>query len=633
MVASARRYKSLLDNAGEAIFIIDTATGTLQEVNRKALSLLGYDREELKQLTGRELVAEGEARRFTSFFRRAVHRREADAEGITFRRKNGSTFIGEINAILLDLGDDKVIQVMVRDITFRHRAEREIRQRNRELSILNNIVVRAANQNLQLQKVLDISLLDLLALFEAQAGAIHLLAATGAHFTLAAQNGLGDDVLVHLGKVDAVTPILGKVVETRRHFSVAELQGKRNALATALVDAGFTSFAAIPLITRGEMIGLLHLLTTAPHPFTYENMKLFNTIGNQMAIIIEQARLYQELQSRTEELTRSHTLLEDNSRQLAISQKKLRSNLALVEQANTELERLNRMKSHFLGMVSHEFRTPLTGILSGSDFLLTAMPEEGMEEWRKVVGLIHQGGTRLNEIVSDLLKLAQLEARESPLTAMPLSLGDLLLSARHNLEQILAKRQQQLHITPVDHLPRFLGDRTYLEDVFSELLANASKFTPDRGVITVSARLADQATLSRKQVILEPFNPAFPAGMGRRCYLEVEVRDTGVGVSRNDQLHIFDTFHELGDLRHHSTGKDKFLGKGAGLGLAVVKGVVEAHGGMVWVETPPPDDEHSLPGCSVFVLLPLENEGVQHHLPFMGDGLVHQPLRQPENDA
>jgi PAS domain S-box-containing protein len=631
-VTSARRYKSLLDNAGEAIFIIDAASGALQEVNQKALALLGYDQEELALLKARELVADVDARRFTSFFRRAVHRREAVAEGITFRRKNGSTFIGEVNAILLDLGEDKVLQVMARDITFRHRAEREIRQRNRELSILNNIVVRAANQNLQLQKVLDISLLDLLALFEAQAGAIHLLEASDSHFTLAAQSGMGEDILKALRTVDAATPLLGKVVATRRHFSVVDIQ-KRNALATALAEGGFASIAAIPLITRGEMIGILHLLTTSPRSFTYENMKLLNTIGNQMAIIIEQARLYEELQTRTEELLSANALLERNSHQLALSQKQLRSNLTVVEQANTEMERLNRMKSHFLGMISHEFRTPLTSIVGGSDFLLTVMPEEGVEEWRKVASLIHQGGGRLNEIVSDLLKLARLEARESNLATTLLSLEDLLNSGRQNLEAVFSKRQQRVTFTPLSHLPRFLGERSYLEDVFSELLANASKFTPDQGIITVAARVVNGAALRAKQSILQPFNSAFPAGMEGQCYLEVEVRDTGVGVSRDDQLHIFETFHELGDLRHHSTGKDKFQGKGAGLGLAVVKGVVEAHGGMVWVETPPPGDEGSLPGCSVFVLLPLAKDESQHPLPFRENENRHQPpLNQEVGD-
>jgi hypothetical protein len=519
---------------------------------------------------------------------------------------------------------------MVRDITFRHRAEREIRQRNRELSILNNIVVRAANQNLQLQKVLDISLLDLLALFEAQAGAIHLLTAAGQQFTLATHSGLGDDILQHLGTVTAATPLLGKLSTTRRHLSVAKLKRRRSPLDAALMDGGFASFAAIPLIARGEMIGLLHLLTTSPRTFSYEEMKLFSTIGNQMAIIIEQARLYQELQHRTEELVGSHALLEENSRQLALSQKQLRSNLALVEQANTELERLNRMKGHFLGMISHEFRTPLTSILSGSDFLLDAMPEEGTGEWRRVAALIHQGGTRLNEIVSALLKLARLEARQTPLAAASLSLPELLASVREGMVPILAKRQQQLHLAPTDHLPAFPGNRSYMEDVFSELLANASKFTPDHGVITVSARLTTPAELLPKQATIQPFNPAFPAGLGQQCYLEVEVRDTGVGVNRGEQPYIFDAFHELGDIRHHSTGRDKFQGKGIGLGLAVVKGVVEAHGGMVWVETPPSEHADALPGCSVFVLLPLEEGGVHQLLPGEGGSLHRQGTEPPE---
>jgi signal transduction histidine kinase len=97
----------------------------------------------------------------------------------------------------------------------------------------------------------------------------------------------------------------------------------------------------------------------------------------------------------------------------------------------------------------------------------------------------------------------------------------------------------------------------------------------------------------------------------------VEVRDNGVGIAHEERLKIFETFYEIGDIRHHSSGKGKFQGKGAGLGLAIVKGMIEAHGGMVWVESP------SDCGSSFFLLIPLEEGSCQPSFPFMQQELAH----------
>jgi hypothetical protein len=117
--------------------------------------------------------------------------------------------------------------------------------------------------------------------------------------------------------------------------------------------------------------------------------------------------------------------------------------------------------------------------------------------------------------------------------------------------------------------------------------------------------VVDRRTLAPKREILARFNADFPAQIGDRCYLEVAVRDNGIGVSHDEQVKIFDKFYEIGDIRHHSSGKFKFQGKGTGLGLAIVKGMVEAHGGMVWVESPGVDPEARF-GSAFLVLLPLE---------------------------
>jgi signal transduction histidine kinase len=258
------------------------------------------------------------------------------------------------------------------------------------------------------------------------------------------------------------------------------------------------------------------------------------------------------------------------------------------------------MKNQFLGMVSHEVNTPLTSIISGAEHLLL----EGCgEESEQVLEMVRDGGLRLKELVADLLKLIRLEARGGQLATSPLHLELSLENLKDQLQPQLSERLQTLKLTDLDALPYFDGDWKYLERVFSELLLNAMRFSPVGGEIEVTGRVVDCAALQARRETLERFNTGFLGRCGERCYLEVEVRDNGIGIPAEEQQGIFEIFYEVGEIRHHSSGRSRNQGKGAGLGLAIVKGMVEAHGGMVWVE--------SAQGSSFFMVLPLEQELIQ----------------------
>ena len=114
------------------------------------------------------------------------------------------------------------------------------------------------------------------------------------------------------------------------------------------------------------------------------------------------------------------------------------------------------------------------------------------------------------------------------------------------------------------------------------MLTNAIKYTPDGGKITVDGRIL----------------PGF---------IEVIVEDTGIGISLADQLTIFEKFNQLGDVALHSSGKTKFMGGGPGLGLPIARGIIEAHDGTIWVDSPGCDEE-SCPGTAFHILLPDRNE-------------------------
>ena len=611
MDKSAWRYKCLLEGAGNAIFVFNVENGVLEEVNRKATELLGYTREEMMAMNGKDIIAEEEHDNFSSLVMRLLRRGRVRSDGLKFKRKNGGHFFGEIDARLIDLGDTRVVHVIVRDITFKRRAEREIRQRNQELSILMNFMARV-NQSLELHTVLDVTLRETIEVLGADGGLIHLMGEGGEHLTLAATHQISGSLKTGMQKCSfsAGTPCF--IVETSHSHSIDKLDESPCSIGTLAAAEGWLSSAAAPLLAQNRLIGIMHILSRTKRRFSDEEMTLFSTIGSQIGIVIEHARLFEELNLKTEELLRSYRLLEKSSHQLAISQRKLNKNLVLFEHANHELGRLDTMKNHFLGMISHEFRTPLTGIMSGTEFLLHSL--EGIsEDERQILHMIYNGGTRLNEIISDLLRVVRLESRTVAVNRTVLHMQDIMELMQEQFEPMLRERCQRFRFLGLDDLPYFNGDRGYLEEVFIKLLENAIKFSRDGDEIVIAGTVADRNTLQHKEEILLSFNRVFVEQMGESCYLQVEIRDSGIGIETVESVKIFEKFYEVGEIRHHSTGKHKFQGKGAGLGLAIVKGMVEAHGGMVWVESP----SCSGRGSSFFILLPLEEGLKQPAFPFM----------------
>jgi PAS domain S-box-containing protein len=599
MTKAARRYKSLLEGAGNAIFVCNAETGALEEVNRIGMELLGFSKEELSTMLAGDLLHTGEFERFRAFLFELKRRGRADTpEGLQFQRKNGSLFLGEIEARVIDLGDRKVVHCILRDITEKRRQELEIRQRNRELSILNHILT-ALNYGAEQQGVQEGMLVEILELVQAQGGTLHLLGEGGAP----AERGVSHRISPHLDRLicDGIT----KHSERFREIRVSSVDPAEDELGSIAAAEGWRSLTAIPLAAHSHLVGVMHLMHPAAHRYCDEELRFLATVGKQMGHLIETGRLFAELNWKSAELLRSHHLLEKTSHNLSISESKLKRNLALVEQAHLDLSRLDRMKTQFLGMVSHEFNTPLTSILAGVDHLLQHGCDS-KEDAREVLHLVRDGGVRLKELVADLLKLIRLEARGGELETSALHLARFMESLTEQLLPALEKRRQTVKLIGLEELPYFEADYNYLERVFGELLLNAINFSPAGGEIEVTGRVTNYHALQRRRETLERFNAEFLKRCGDRCYLEVEVRDRGTGIPIEEQQRIFDIFYEVGEIKHHSSSRSRFQGKGAGLGLAMVKGMVEAHGGMVWVE--------STDGSSFFLLLPLEQEAIQPEL-------------------
>jgi signal transduction histidine kinase len=142
----------------------------------------------------------------------------------------------------------------------------------------------------------------------------------------------------------------------------------------------------------------------------------------------------------------------------------------------------------------------------------------------------------------------------------------------------------------MEDLPLIQGDPEALKKVFYHLISNAIKYTPDGGKIVVSGFLKEHG------------DPKFPPGG-----VEIILSDTGIGIDPRFKDLIFTKFYQTGELALHSSGKTKFKGGGPGLGLAIVRGIVEAHGGKVWAESSGYDEEN-MPGSHFHVVLPAQSK-------------------------
>jgi signal transduction histidine kinase len=326
----------------------------------------------------------------------------------------------------------------------------------------------------------------------------------------------------------------------------------------------------IPIFGMDEWIGVLALgPKTSGNSYTRSDFRLLETIADQTSVALQNARLVESIVRVNHEFRKAY---------------------AAMEVAHTKLERLDRTKSDFISIASHELRTPLT-VLSGYSQMLLEDPKfVESDYYHKVIQGIGEGTSRLHEIVDNMLDIAKIDTRVLDLQAEPVSMGSLIHQVSIGFKEVISERNLDLTFENLEEVPPVVGDPEALKKVFYHLISNAIKYTPDYGAIKITAsKLGDGDT-------------RFPAGG-----VEVVVHDTGIGIDPRYQELIFTKFYQTGDVSLHSSGKTKFKGGGPGLGLAIVRGIVQAHGGRVWVESSGLDEENP-PGSAFHVILPTEHQ-------------------------
>ena len=214
---------------------------------------------------------------------------------------------------------------------------------------------------------------------------------------------------------------------------------------------------------------------------------------------------------------------------------------------------LDRLKSEFVAVVSHEIRTPLTSVKGAVELLADPRYFPNNEQQTKLLSIAHANAERLLVLINDILDFSKLESASLPMSLEHSALQPVIEQASSNLRTLIEERRIQLEVTIAPALPDLFIDSSRIAQVFTNLLSNAIKFSPPGGRVGIDVR---------------------PEGGGVR----VAVSDAGEGIAAEDLPKLFRKFTQVDSSATRKAG-------GTGLGLVICKGIVEQHGGTIWVES------------------------------------------------
>ena len=408
----------------------------------------------------------------------------------------------------------------------------------KEFTILHQIA-QTGTEMQALEQVLDNALEKVMRLMEAEIGAILLANEQKGEVGAVARGGVSTRFLDKLRELPASNSVTSRLILSGMPV-VIEDTAKYPHLADSLVrEEGLKSIAAVPLRSSGRVIGTLIIASRNLRSFNSGEIHLLNTIGEGLGPALKNAELYEVLRGKNDQL-------DEQNQELRSRQRKL------VEKTR-EVEVASRLKSEFLANMSHELRTPLNVIIGFSELMLDQVPGPVNKKQRECLEDILSSGRHLLVLIDQVLDLSKIESGRTELKLAEVALPVVIESLKNTMLPILKPKRQKLDIEIEESLPAVNADKAKLRQVFFNLLSNSSRFTPEGGRIEIKA-----------------------VKNGTHC--RVSVSDNGIGIKKEDQERIFEPFCQLDSTPARGNN-------GTGLGLVVVKQIVEKHGGQVRVES------------------------------------------------
>ncbi len=416
--------------------------------------------------------------------------------------------------------------LLVRSLRYaiqRHKAEENLKERNRELLVLRKIsetILGCLDLKMVLEQILEQAMLS--GSFDL--GNIRLIDSSGDALEVAVARGYRDpnNVLSHR-RLSRTTEAAHSSHFSGRVFEQPCIEEHVQACSglRTMRKEGVESFVQVPVCAEGRVLGIIQLASHTPRRFNNEEVRLLETIGNQMGIAVQRAQLYEETRRQA-----------------------------------SELEKANKLQADFTAMIAHDLRSPLMNITGVTEVMIGGMFGDVTEEQKKWLLRMQANSRSLVDLVSDFLDVSKLESGYVEVRKERVDLAELIQENIENFRVLAQKKRISISDAVDLSLPAVNVDPRRLDQVLGNLISNAIKFTGEEGETEVGAVLADASQI------------------------KVWVRDNGVGIPADEIGQLFQKYRQGGNAKCSSQ-------KGTGLGLVICKMIVEAHGGKIWVESEP----------------------------------------------
>lgn len=306
-----------------------------------------------------------------------------------------------------------------------------------------------------------------------------------------------------------------------------------------------------PIMLNDEFFGFTEIYREKP--FTTEDATVFQTLVQQVTLPLKSASLYEELKA-----------------------------------TNRKLQKLERLKSEFISIVSHELRTPLTAIKNAMDIILSGKAGDMSENIEKFVSMGKRNAIRLSGIINDLLDISKIEAGKMDFKFELTHIEPVIEYVKNNLTEMAKEKGLEIKYTPDKEQVEVYADTNRIEQVLTNLVSNAIKFT-QTGEIEITSRVVNARELHYDQCFEEDIKKL------QGNYLQVCVEDHGIGIERKDLNHVFDKFAQIENSLSRQVG-------GSGLGLPIARQLMESHNGAIWC------DSEINKGSKFYFVIPVAND-------------------------
>ena len=307
-----------------------------------------------------------------------------------------------------------------------------------------------------------------------------------------------------------------------------------------------------PIMQNDEFFGFTEIYREKP--FSTEDATVFQTLVQQVTIPLQSASFTQELKA-----------------------------------TNQKLQKLERLKSEFISIVSHELRTPLTAIKNAMDIILSGKAGDMTENIEKFVSMGKRNAIRLSGIINDLLDISKIEAGKMDFKFELIHIEPVIEYVKNNLTEVAKEKDLIIKYVPSGEDVEIYADSNRLEQVLTNLVSNAIKFTPQKGEIEISSKVVNARELQYDNCFEDDIKKL------QGNYLQVCVADHGIGIERKDLNHVFDKFAQIENSLSRKVG-------GSGLGLPIARQLMESHNGAIWC------DSEINKGSKFYFVIPVAND-------------------------